>query len=154
MEEIGGLSPFQIGLLSAIPWICAVVAMYTMSHFTDRAADRRPYLAIALVLSATGTFLATLGSPWFGLAALTLAAVGGKCAATLFWPMAQSGLDLKIAAPGPGQLPGKPGRVRLPHAVRLPEGHDGQHERGPVHAVGGVGPGGGGGGVRAAHQEG
>jgi MFS family permease len=100
VEEIGGLSPFQIGLLSAIPWICAVIAMYTTSHFTDRAPDRRPYLAIALVLSACGTFLATLGSPWFGLAALTLAAVGGKCAATLFWPMAQSGLDLKIAAPG------------------------------------------------------
>ncbi|MEU7720223.1 MFS transporter [Streptomyces tibetensis] len=100
VEEIGGLSPFQVGLLSAIPWICAVIAMYTTSHFTDRAPDRRPYLAIALVLSAIGTFLATLGSPWFGLAALTLAAVGGKCAATLFWPMAQSGLDLKIAAPG------------------------------------------------------
>ncbi|MFB6848167.1 MFS transporter [Streptomyces sp. NPDC056373] len=100
VEEIGGLSPFQVGLLSAIPWICAVIAMYTTSHFTDRAPDRRPYLAIALVLSACGTFLATLGSPWFGLAALTLAAVGGKCAATLFWPMAQSGLDLKIAAPG------------------------------------------------------
>ncbi|MDX3643735.1 MFS transporter [Streptomyces sp. MB09-02B] len=100
VEEIGGLSPFQVGLLSAIPWICAVIAMYSMSRFTDRAPDRRPYLAVALTLSATGTFLATLGSPWFGLAAITLAAVGGKCAATLFWPMAQSGLDLKIAAPG------------------------------------------------------
>ncbi|MGN9755738.1 MFS transporter [Streptomyces sp. SD31] len=100
VDDIGGLSPFQVGLLTAVPWICAVIAMYTMAHFTDRAPDRRPYLAIALVLSAVGTFLATLGSPWFGLAALTLAAVGGKCAATLFWPMAQSGLDLKIAAPG------------------------------------------------------
>lgn len=100
VAEIGGLSPFQIGLLSAIPWICAVIAMYTMSHFTDRAPDRRPYLAVCLILSATGAFLATLGSPWFGLLALTLAAVGGKCAATLFWPMAQAGLDLKIAAAG------------------------------------------------------
>jgi len=100
VDDIGGLSPFQVGLLSAIPWICAVIAMYSMAHFTDRARDRRPYLAAALVLSATGTFLATLGSPWFGLAAITLAAVGGKCAATLFWPMAQSGLDLRIAAPG------------------------------------------------------
>ncbi|MPY54681.1 MFS transporter [Streptomyces acidicola] len=100
VSEIGGLSPFQVGLLSAIPWICAVIAMYTVSHFTDGAPDRRPYLAIALVLSAIGTFLATLGSPWFGLAAITLAAVGGKVAATLFWPMAQSGLDLKVAAPG------------------------------------------------------
>ncbi|MFJ1749333.1 MFS transporter [Streptomyces sp. NPDC088116] len=100
VAEIGGLSPFQIGLLSAIPWICAVIAMYTMSHFTDRAPDRRPYLAVCLILSASGAFLATLGSPWFGLLALTLAAIGGKCAATLFWPMAQAGLDLKIAAAG------------------------------------------------------
>ncbi|WP_030665597.1 MFS transporter [Streptomyces cellulosae] len=100
VDDIGGLSPFQVGLLTAVPWICAVIAMYTVSHYTDKAPDRRPYLAIALVLSAVGTFLATLGSPWFGLAALTLAAVGGKCAATLYWPMAQSGLDLKVAAPG------------------------------------------------------
>ncbi|WP_217242966.1 MFS transporter [Streptomyces sp. AC555_RSS877] len=100
VDDIGGLSSFQVGLLTAVPWICAVIAMYTVSHFTDAAPDRRPFLAIALVLSAVGTFLATLGSPWFGLAALTLAAVGGKCAATLYWPMAQSGLDLKVAAPG------------------------------------------------------
>lgn len=46
------------------------------------------------------TFLATLGNPWWGLAAITLAGVGSKCAATLFWPMAQTGLDLRIAAPG------------------------------------------------------
>ncbi|MFF1441034.1 MFS transporter [Streptomyces sp. NPDC058295] len=100
IEDIGGLSSFQVGLLSAIPAVCSMIAMYSMSHFTDRAPDRRPYLAITLVLSATGTFLATLGSPWFGLAAITLAGVGSKCAATLFWPMAQSGLDLRIAAPG------------------------------------------------------
>ncbi|MFF1699502.1 MFS transporter [Streptomyces sp. NPDC058257] len=100
VADIGGLSPFQIGLLSAIPWICAVVAMYSMGSVTDRAQDRRPYLASALVLSALGTYLATLGSPWFGLLAITLAAVGGKCAATLFWPMAQSGLDLRVAAAG------------------------------------------------------
>lgn len=100
VDDIGGLSSFQVGLLTAVPWICAVIAIYTVSHFTDKAPDRRPYLAVALVLSAVGTFLATLGSPWFGLAALTLAAVGGKCAATLYWPMAQSGLDLKVAAPG------------------------------------------------------
>jgi MFS family permease len=100
VDDIGGLSSFEIGLLTAVPWICAVIAMYTVSHFTDGVPDRRPYLATALVLSAVGTFLATLGSPWFGLAAITLAAVGGKCAATLFWPMAQHGLDLKVAAAG------------------------------------------------------
>ncbi|MGW7206383.1 MFS transporter [Streptomyces sp. NPDC054837] len=100
IEEIGGLSSLQVGLLSAIPAVCSMVAMYSMSRFTDRAPDRRPFLALTLLLSAIGTYLATLGSPWFGLAAITLAGVGSKCAATLFWPMAQSGLDLRIAAPG------------------------------------------------------
>lgn len=100
VDDIGGLSSFQVGLLTAVPWICAVIAMYTLSHFTDGAPDRRPYLAIALVVSAAGTFLATLGSPWFGLAAITLAAVGSKCSASMFWPMSQAGLDLRIAAPG------------------------------------------------------
>ncbi|WP_416977727.1 hypothetical protein [Streptomyces sp. T028] len=71
-----------------------------MSHFTNRAPDRRPYLAITLVLSALRAYPATLGSPWFGLAAVTLAGVGSKYAATVLWPLAQSGLDLKIAAPG------------------------------------------------------
>ncbi|MEE4594904.1 hypothetical protein V2J94_23955 [Streptomyces sp. DSM 41524] len=36
----------------------------------------------------------------FGLAAVTLAAVGSKCAANLFWPLAQSTLDLKVTAAG------------------------------------------------------
>ncbi|WP_240554110.1 MFS transporter [Streptomyces niveiscabiei] len=62
IEEIGGLSSFQVGLLSAIPAVCSMIAMYSMSHFTDRAEDRRPYLAITLVLSAVGTYLATLGA--------------------------------------------------------------------------------------------
>jgi MFS family permease len=100
IEEIGDLSSFQVGLLSAIPAVCSILAMYPMSHYTDRRPDRRPYLMVALVVSALGTYLATLGSPWFGLAAITLAGVGAKCGATLFWPMAQTGLDLRIAAPG------------------------------------------------------
>ncbi|MEV7394754.1 MFS transporter [Streptomyces sp. NPDC091215] len=100
IEEIKGLSPFEVGLLAAVPAIASMIAMYSMSHFTDRSPDRRPFLAVTLLLSAIGTYLATLGSPWFGLAAITLAGVGSKCAATLFWPMAQSGLDLRIAAPG------------------------------------------------------
>ncbi|MGI5456355.1 MFS transporter [Streptomyces sp. CA-249302] len=100
IEEIGGLSSFQVGLLSAIPAVASIIGMYSMSHFTDRAPDRRPWLAFMLVASAVGTFLATLGNPWWGLAAITLAGVGSKCAATLFWPMAQTGLDLRIAAPG------------------------------------------------------
>ena len=109
-RRIFGIANF-LNVVSNVPFLIVGVwgLWFVARHATNQRLfadprERWPYLvcflAVALTLSATGTFLATLGSPWFGLAAITLAAVGGKCAATLFWPMAQSGLDLKIAAPG------------------------------------------------------
>jgi MFS family permease len=100
VAKIGGLGDFQIGLLSAIPWIVAIIAMYTLAWHTDRTGKRRPWVAVGLVVGAIGTFLATIGSPWFGLAAMCVAATGFKCAAAAFWPMTQQNLDLKIAAAG------------------------------------------------------
>ncbi|MDT7666696.1 MAG: hypothetical protein QOG57_805 [Pseudonocardiales bacterium] len=100
VAKIGGLGDFQIGLLSAIPWIVAIIAMYTLAWHTDRTGKRRPWVAVGLVVGAIGTFLATIGSPWFGLAAMCVAATGFKCAAAAFWPMTQHNLDLKIAAAG------------------------------------------------------
>jgi MFS family permease len=98
--KIPGLSDFQIGLLSAIPWICAIIAMYTLAWHTDRTQVRRPWVAVGLVVGAVGTLLATVGSPWFGLVAMCIGATGFKCAASAFWPMAQHTMDLKIAAAG------------------------------------------------------
>ena len=100
VKKIGGLSEFEVGLLSAIPWICAIAAMYTLAWHTDRTQVRRPWVAAGLVVGALGTFLATLGSPWFGLVAMCIGATGFKCAASAFWPMAQHTLDFKIAAAG------------------------------------------------------
>ncbi|QUH03918.1 MFS transporter [Saccharopolyspora erythraea] len=98
--QIEGTSDFAVGLLSAIPWLFAVAAMYLLAKRTDGAPDRRPYLAGALVLSAAGAFLATVGGPWFGLVALVAAAVGVKCASTMFWPLVPQTLDVRVAAGG------------------------------------------------------
>ncbi|GAA4664171.1 MULTISPECIES: MFS transporter [Amycolatopsis] len=100
VKKIPDTSDFMVGLLSAIPWICAIVAMYTLAWYTDRTGKRRPWVAVGLVLGAAGTFLATVGPPWFALVALCLGATGFKCAASAFWPLAQHSLDLKIAAAG------------------------------------------------------
>lgn len=100
VKKIQGTSDFEVGLLSAIPWICAIAAMYTLAWYTDRTGRRRPWVAIGLLLGAVGTFLATVGPPWFALVALCLGATGFKCAASAFWPVAQHTLDLKIAAAG------------------------------------------------------
>lgn len=100
VDGIGGLPDFGVGLVTAIPWACAILAMYGMGRFTDRTGVRRPYVSAALVVAAIGTYLATLGSPWFGVAAMCVAAVGFKCSASIFWPIASQGLDGRIVAPG------------------------------------------------------
>lgn len=100
VKKIKGINDFEVGLLSAIPWICAVIAMYALAWFTDRTGRRRPWVAAGLVLGAVGTTLATIGPPWFALVGMCLGAVGFKCAASAFWPMAQHSLDVTIAAAG------------------------------------------------------
>jgi MFS family permease len=100
VSEIGEMSDFTVGVLSAIPWVCAIAAMYALAWFTDRTGKRRPWVAAGLVVGAFGTFLATVGPAWFGLIAMCVAAVGFKCAASAFWPMAQHSLDFTIAAAG------------------------------------------------------
>lgn len=100
IKKIHGLGNFQVGLVSAVPWILAVIAMYALAHYTDRTGVRRPWVAIGMAVGAIGAALATVGPPWFALVGLCLGAIGAKCAASAFWPMSQHTLDLKIAAAG------------------------------------------------------
>ncbi|MFT4043920.1 MAG: MFS transporter [Gordonia sp. (in: high G+C Gram-positive bacteria)] len=98
--KIEGTTDFTIGLLSALPWVAAVIAMYLVARKTDGKPDRRPYLAVALVVAGTGAALASVGGPWFGLIAMIIAAIGAKISATVFWPMVPQTLDVRVAAGG------------------------------------------------------
>lgn len=97
--DIAGRSEFQVGLLVAVPWLCALAAVYVTGRASDRTGRRRPFLVGALLAGSAGTLLATLVSPWLGLAALCLAAMGFKTSSPVFWTIPQSYLDARIAAP-------------------------------------------------------
>ncbi len=99
VDDIGGLSEFEVGLLVAVPWLCAIAAVYVTGRASDRTGRRRPFLVGALLLGALGTLLATLVSPWFALVALCLAAMGFKTSSPVFWTIPQSYLDARVAAP-------------------------------------------------------
>ncbi|GGL68977.1 MFS transporter [Streptomyces fumigatiscleroticus] len=100
VDDIGGLSDFQVGLLTAVPWLCAIAAVYVSGRISDRTGKRRPVLIVLLVLGGCGTLLAVFVSPWAGLGALCLAAMGFKPASPVFWTIPQSYLDARAAAPG------------------------------------------------------
>jgi len=100
LRQIKDINDFQVGLLSSIPWIGAVIAMYVLARFTDDKGHRKVLVGAALLLQAVGMALATTGSPWFALFALTLAAIGYKSCNSVFWSMTAMSLEPKILASG------------------------------------------------------
>lgn len=101
IQRIQGFNSFETGLLTAIPWLFAIVALFLLGKVTDRYRDKLDKgLGIAMLIAACGTFMATLGTPWFGFVAMIVACIGSKVSAAFFWPIPQSELPAAIAAPG------------------------------------------------------
>ncbi|MBN9792644.1 MFS transporter [Pseudonocardia sp. TMWB2A] len=100
VDKIGDLSDFSIGLISAVPWIFALVAMLLLGRYTDRTGVRRPWVPVMMLLAAVSTFVSTLGTPILGVVMIGVAAVAFKCAASQFWPIAQQAMPLSVVAAG------------------------------------------------------
>ncbi|WP_281418195.1 MFS transporter [Candidatus Sodalis endolongispinus] len=99
IRHIHGFGEFDICLLTAIPWLCAIIAINLVGKISDRfrhVLDK----ALAMLIAALCTFLATLGNPWFGFVAMCIACIGSKTSATFFWQMPQGSLPVSIVAPG------------------------------------------------------
>lgn len=100
LRQIEGIDNFQVGLLASVPWLFAVIAMYVLAKLTDNRGHRKALVAGSMLLMAVGMALATLGSPWFALFALTVAAVGYKSCNSVFWSMTAVSLEPKVLAAG------------------------------------------------------
>ncbi|CAI3797398.1 MFS transporter [Pseudarthrobacter sp. MM222] len=99
VKRIPGTTDLSVGFLSAIPWVCAVIAMYFAARWQDKAKSKRPLLVAALLVAAVGTLAAAVASPVLALVFLAVAAMGFKSASPLFWTIPQSGLHPMILAP-------------------------------------------------------
>ena len=94
--------PWNIGLVSAIPWAAAAIVMIGFAHHSDLTGERRWHLALAgavafVAFSASG-FPGIPGV--LGLAGLTFAAVAIMCAQSTFWALPTAILSGSAAAGG------------------------------------------------------
>ena len=102
IKATGVKDTLQIGLLTAIPYGCAVVAMILVSRSADRTRERRWHIAVPALLGAVGLVLSVLWgqSTVLAMAALTLATMGILTTLPLFWSLPTSFLAGAGAAAG------------------------------------------------------
>ncbi len=95
----------EVGLVSAIPWACALLGVTLIPPWCDRRGNAREVGAIILALSGCCLALsAVAGSPLLALAALSAAAAGLIVSPALFWTMPTSLLAGAAAAGGIGLI--------------------------------------------------
>ena len=100
-DEFQEMSTVQIGLLSAIPHICAVVGMTLWGISSDRHSERRWHLAFAAIVGAAGWALtASTDSPVLSLVGLCLAQTGMMSMLPVFWTLPTAFLTGAAAAGG------------------------------------------------------
>lgn len=91
----------NIGLISAIPYICTFFAMLALGRSADRLRERRWHLVIPALIAAGGFVAATTAtSTTVSIVCLSLAAAGAISCAPLFWSLPTAFLAGTGAAAG------------------------------------------------------
>ena len=88
-----------VGLVSALPWLCALLAAWKVPAIADRTGQRRTVAALTLVVSGLGIAASvTFASPLIGILALCFAASGFIAVQPVFWTFPGSFLAGSAAA--------------------------------------------------------
>ncbi len=100
-EQFESLTTFQIGLLTALPHICAVIGMSLFGLSSDRHKERRGHLIVAALLASSGWALTAWSpSPMVGLVGLCVAQTGMMSMLPVFWTVPTAFLTGAAAAGG------------------------------------------------------
>jgi ACS family tartrate transporter-like MFS transporter len=101
IEGFGQLTDFQIGVLSALPYLVAAVGMVIIARHSDRTGERRWHVALSLIAAALGLALSGLLQwPPLAMLALALAALGITGSYGPFWSLPTAILSGTGAAGG------------------------------------------------------
>lgn len=108
VRHLQNLRPFEIGLITAIPYLLSVILMYVVGWHSDRTKTRSPYVIWGLVIAAAGCSASAYltASPVLSLVALTIGIGGCNPLVGPFWSFATSFLQGRAAAVGIGLLSG------------------------------------------------
>ncbi|MBV8578413.1 MAG: MFS transporter [Acetobacteraceae bacterium] len=99
-QLLGKKVGFEVGVVTAIPWICAIVAAYVLPRAADRTGNRRVLAALTLAISGLGIAASAAAGPTLALIALCFAASGFIAVQPMFWTFPTGYLSGVAAAGG------------------------------------------------------
>jgi len=103
VKALSGGSDLAVGVLTAIPFLVAAIAMVAVASHSDRTGERKWHVAACAAVAAAGLFAASrLSNPVAGLAALSFAATGLYSFTPPFWSLPTAFLRGDGAAAGIG----------------------------------------------------
>lgn len=88
VKQMADLSPFEIGLVNALPWLGVALGIYFNSAHSDRTGERFWHVGLPAALTAAAILAAAaLGAGPAGLALLFVAGLGLGAAQGAFWAL-------------------------------------------------------------------
>ena len=101
IRKAGVADPLWVGVFTAIPYLCAIIALPLVGMSADRHRERRLHLAIPMLIAAAGfAVLPTLGSVPASIVCLGVAAAGILASSSQFWSLPTALLGGMSAAAG------------------------------------------------------
>jgi len=99
------LSLVEIGLITAVPYVFASVAMVVWAGHSDRTGERAGHVAIAAFVGAVAIAVALfMNSPLLVMTCITVCAIGVYAAIPVFWQLPNAFLTGVGAAAGIGMI--------------------------------------------------
>jgi sugar phosphate permease len=76
---------FTVGVVTAIPWVCALIAAYLLPRAADRSESHRWLATVTLAVSGLGIAASASSGPAIAMIALCFAAAGFIAVQPMFW---------------------------------------------------------------------
>jgi MFS family permease len=101
IKALSGGKDSIVGLINALPYFVAAVAMYFVSQSSDKTGERRTHIAISAIAAAVGFVVAAQATnPYLAMTGLIIAFAGLKSTIAPFWALSTAFLSGTAAAGG------------------------------------------------------
>ncbi|MDR5856102.1 MFS transporter [Caballeronia sp. LZ062] len=101
VRRAGVADPLWVGIFTAIPYLCAIIALPLIGASADKRRERRLHLAIPMLIAAAGfATLPMLGSVGASIVCVSVAAAGILASSSQFWSLPTAVLGGMSAAAG------------------------------------------------------